>query len=64
MKKMQSKNHRIGTYENNKISLSCFDDKINILNHGVFQFFLLEIPKIPFNKKLPLRSTFSIPHPN
>ena len=27
MKKIQSKNHKIGTYEVNKISLSCFDDK-------------------------------------
>ena len=25
-----SKDHRIGTYETNKISLSCFDDKIYI----------------------------------
>ena len=30
----QSKNHRIGTYEINKISLSCFDDKIYIKNNG------------------------------
>ena len=27
MKKIQSKNHKIGTYEVNKISLSCFGDK-------------------------------------
>ena len=26
--RMKSKNHRIGTYKINKISLSCFDDKI------------------------------------
>ena len=26
--RIQSKNHRIGTYEINKISLSCFDGKI------------------------------------
>ena len=25
--RIQSKDHRIGTYEINKISLSCFDDK-------------------------------------
>ena len=30
----QSKNHRIGNYEINKISLSSFDDKINIENNG------------------------------
>ena len=30
----QNKDHRIGTYEINKISLSCFDDKICIQNNG------------------------------
>ena len=35
MNRIQSKNHRIGTYEINKISLSCFDDKIYILNNGI-----------------------------
>ena len=34
MNKIQSKDHRIGTSEINKISLSWFDDKINILNNG------------------------------
>ena len=33
MKRIQSKVHRIGTYEINKISLSCFDDKIYIQNN-------------------------------
>ena len=28
MKSIQSKDHRIGTYEISKTSLSCFDDKI------------------------------------
>ena len=32
--RVQSKNHRIGTYEVNKVSLSCFDNKIYILNNG------------------------------
>ena len=27
MKRIQSKNHKLGTYEIDKISLSCFDDK-------------------------------------
>ena len=31
---MQSKNHRMGTYEIKKISLSSFDYKIYILNNG------------------------------
>ena len=32
MNRFQSKNHRMGTYEINKVSLSCFDDSIYILN--------------------------------
>ena len=31
--RIQSKDNRIGTYEINKISLSCFDDKICIQNN-------------------------------
>ena len=34
MRKIQSKKHKIGTHEVNKIPLSCFDDKRYIL-HGV-----------------------------
>ena len=34
MNRIQSKDHRIETYEINKISLSCFDDKIYIQNNG------------------------------
>ena len=30
MNRIESKDHRIGTYEINQISLSCFDDKIYI----------------------------------
>ena len=33
MNRTQSKNHEIEAYEINKISLSCFDDKIYILNN-------------------------------
>ena len=33
MNRIQSKNHRIGTYEINKSSLPCFDDKIHILKN-------------------------------
>ena len=32
--RIQSKDHKIGTYQINKISLSCFDDKIYIQNNG------------------------------
>ena len=35
MKRMQAKKHKIGTYEIDKISLSCFDDKRFMLDDGV-----------------------------
>ena len=34
MNRIQSKDHKTGTYEINKISLSCFDDKIYIQGNG------------------------------
>ena len=34
MNRIQSKDYRIGIYETNKISLSCFDDNIYIQNNG------------------------------
>ena len=38
MKRIQSKLHRIGTYNVCKISLSCFDDKRYVLNDDVNTF--------------------------
>ena len=35
MKRIQAKKHKIGTYEIDKISLSCFDDKRFILDDGI-----------------------------
>ena len=35
MKRLQSKKHKIGTYEISKISLSCFDDKRFVLGDGI-----------------------------
>ena len=35
MKRIQSKKHKIGTYEMNKISLSCFDCKRFVLDDGI-----------------------------
>ena len=35
MREIKSKNHNLGTYETNKISLSCFDDKQYILKNGI-----------------------------
>ena len=38
MKRIQSKLHRIGTYDVCKISLFCFDDKEYILDDGINTF--------------------------
>ena len=35
MKRIQSKTHKLGTYEIDKISLSCFNDKRYILDDGL-----------------------------
>ena len=35
MRRIQSKKHKLGTYEINKISLSCFDDKRFVLDDGI-----------------------------
>ena len=35
MKRIQAKKLKIGTYEIDKISLSCFDDKRQVLDDGV-----------------------------
>ena len=35
MNRIQSKNHKIGTYAINKNYLSCFDGKIHILDNGI-----------------------------
>ena len=35
MRRAQSKKHKTGTYEIKKTSLSCFDDKSDILDDGV-----------------------------
>ena len=34
MKRIKSKNHKLETYEINKISLLCFDDKRYVLDDG------------------------------
>ena len=35
MKRIQSKKHKLGRYEIDKISLSCFDDKGYVLDDGI-----------------------------
>ena len=37
MNRIQSEDHRMGTYKINKVSLTCFDDKIYIQNNGYDQ---------------------------
>ena len=34
MNRIQNKDHIIGTYEINKLALSCFDNKVYIQNNG------------------------------
>ena len=38
MKTIRSINHQLGSYELNKVSLSCFDDKRYIANNGIKSF--------------------------
>ena len=45
IKRIQSKLHKIGTYDVCKISLSCFDDKRYVLDDGInsLAFFFIKI---------------------
>ena len=36
MKRIQNKKHKLGTYQIDKISLSCFDDKKYVLDDGIY----------------------------
>ena len=36
MKRIKSKKHKLGTYETEKISLLCFDDKRYVLDDGTY----------------------------
>ena len=36
MRTIERKNHKIGTYEVNKRSLSCFDDNRFVLDNSIF----------------------------
>ena len=46
MKRIQAKKHKIGTYEIDKISLSCFDDKRYVLDDGINTDFIKIFTKI------------------
>ena len=53
MKTIRSKNHELGSYEINKVSLSCFDDKRYILDNGhesyAYGHYLIKKPNTPFH---------------
>ena len=49
-KMTQAKKHKIGTYEIDKISLSCFDDKRYVLDDGIHK--LAYFHKDSDNKKI------------
>ena len=51
---IQGKDHRIGTYEINKISLSCFDDKTYIQNNGY------EGLALGYKKQLSIQKSFFV----
>ena len=52
MRRIQAKKHKIGTYEIDKISLSCFDDKRFVLNDGIqtLAYFHKDLKKIDSHK--------------
>ena len=55
MKRIQAKKHKIGTYEIDKISLSCFDDQKYVLDDSVntLAYFLkIVINVIKIKKKI------------
>ena len=58
MKRIPSKKHKLGTYQINKKSLSCFYDKIFVVNDGLhtLAYFhkdtqIIKIPKDSHNKR-------------
>ena len=52
MRRIQTKNHKLGTYEINKISLPCFDDKRFIVKKGIhtLAYFHKDLKKIDSHK--------------
>ena len=59
MKRIQSKKHKIETYEINKISLPCFDDKRFVLDDGIHTC-LFSCPKKKFSSQLKHFNLISI----
>ena len=53
MKIIQSKQHKLGTYKIDKISLSCFDNKRYVLDDGIYtlSYFHKIVSKVVMIKK-------------
>ena len=52
MKRIQAKKHKIGTYEIDKISLSCFDDKRFVLENEIHTLAYLHEDSVTSCKKI------------
>ena len=54
MKRIQNKKHKLGTYEINKISLSCFDDKRYVLDDGIYtlSYFTKIVSQVVISKSI------------
>ena len=52
MRRIQTKKHKIGTYEIDKVSLSCFDDQIFVLDDGIhtLAYFHKDLKNIDSNR--------------
>ena len=52
MRRIQNKKHKLGTYEINKISLLCFDDRRFVLDDGIhtLAYFHKDVKKMGCNK--------------
>ena len=52
MKKIQNRKHKLGTYEIDKISLSCFDDKKYVLDDGIYNLAYFHKDSVTSCKKI------------
>ena len=52
MRRIQSKNNKLGTYEIDKISLSCFDDKRYVLDDGIHRLAYFHKDSVTSCKKI------------
>ena len=52
MKRIQSKKHKLGTYEIEKISLSCFDDKRYVSDDGIYMLAYFHNDSVTSCKKI------------